>query len=201
MVVKRPFGPQDQGRPVSYERFLAGPFTPGYRYELIGGKLEVMTVPNQRHDWAEGWLFRHLLAYVALRPGVMNHVTNKARVFVPDAAATTCPEPDIAGYRDFPLERQPEVEWEEVSPILVAEVLSPSDPDKALVRNRDLYWQVPTVREYWVLDLLADPARPRLRVHRRWGGRWRTRVVEFGQTYSTRLLPYLSLVIDPYQRP
>ena len=190
-------GPADHGRPLSLEEFDQGDYVEGYRYELIEGRLYVVTTPNQPHSWAKWFLLRPLLAYVALRPDVINHVTDDARVFVPEALAVTCPEPDLVAYKDFPTDRQPDVQWQDVSPVLAAEILSPDDPDKDLVRNRDLYLRVPSIKEYWVLDILADAARPTLLVFRRHGRRWRELKFEFGSTYTTRLLPDFSLVIDP----
>jgi Uma2 family endonuclease len=184
---------------LTLEEFLSSEYEEGFRYELIQGRLYVVTAPRQRHSWAKLWLFRKLLAYVAAHPEVMNHVVDDCRVHLPDEPDETCPEPDIAGYRDFPLDREPEVEWEEVSPLLVGEVLSPDDPDKDLVRNRDLYLQVPSIKEYWVLDILTDPAEPTLRVHRRWRKQWSITDWPFGSTYTTRLLPGFSLTIDPRQ--
>jgi Uma2 family endonuclease len=40
--------------------------------------------------------------------------------------------------------------------VLVGEVVWEDDPDKDLVRNVELYLQVPSIREYWVLDPLPD---------------------------------------------
>ena len=110
----------------------------------------------------------------------------------------TIPEPDVAAYRDFPIHLpSEEVRWEEVSPILVAEVLSAEDPDKDLVRNVDLYFQVPSIKEYWILDnaptrialacaCCAATASTRVR-----------RNFDFGDTFTTRLLPGFELILDP----
>src|SRR5205823_3821523 len=107
------------------------------------------------------------------------------RVFIPDEPEATAPEPDSAAYRNFPLERPlRELRWQDLSPVLVVEVLSEDDPDKDLVRNVELYLQVPTIREYWIIDGRNDPDRPALRVYRRRGQRWQTVIlVEFGGTY------------------
>jgi Uma2 family endonuclease len=119
-------------------------------------------------------------------------------VFVPGEEETTTPEPDLAVYRDFPRHLlAEEVNWEQVSPILVAEVVSEDDPDKDLDRNVELYRQVPSIREYWVLDPRRDPNRPSLRAYRRRGGRWQRPInVAPGGTYETRLLPGFVLLLD-----
>ena len=118
---------------------------------------------------------------------------------MPGRPDVTNPEPDVAAYRKFPLHRPTgEVRWQDVSPILVAEVLSVDDPDKDLVRNVDLYLQVPSIREYWVLDTTReDPDHPYLTVRRRWRGKWRVSEFAPGQTYTTSLLPGFKLRLDP----
>ena len=120
--------------------------------------------------WVERWMYCRLELYRMAHPEVVNFVANKARVFVPAEEEETVPEPDAAAYQNFPLE-QPfeEIRWQDVSPILVVEVLSADDPNKDLVRNVRLYRQVPSIREYWILDPRADSALPSLIVYRRQG--------------------------------
>jgi Uma2 family endonuclease len=91
----------------------------------------------------------------------------------PGYSSPTAPEPDVAAYQGFPLELPiEEWNWRDVSPILVAEILSEDSADKDLVRNRRLYLQVPSIREYWILDPRQDPDHPSLLVYRRSGQRW-----------------------------
>jgi Uma2 family endonuclease len=131
-------------------------------------------------------------------PEIINHVKAPARMFVPGRRATTAPEPDLAAYHDFPLDlplRQRR--WRDFSPILVAEILSADTADKDLVRNLDLYLQVPSIREYWILDPRADADQPTLMVYRRRGQRWQKPIdIAAGDPYTTRLLPGFSLVMD-----
>src|SRR5947199_7113614 len=91
-----------------------------------------------------------------------------------------------------------EMNWRNVSPILVAEVMYAADPYKDLVRNVELYLQVPSIREYWILDTRHDPEQPTMQVYRRRGRRWQ-RVIEVaaGATYTTRLLPGFELILLP----
>ena len=118
-------------------------------------------------------------------------------MFVSDRPRLTVPEPDIAAYRRFPIHQDIEdADWRKVSPILVAEVLT-GDPEKDLDRNVKLYWQVPSIREYWVLDGRESLNRPTLKVHRRYGKRWIVRDWPFDSIYRTRLLPKFELRINP----
>ncbi len=190
-------GPRDHGRELSYDDFMAGDYREGYRYEIIDGKLYVSPLPNLPENSLEDWLSGHLRRYVAERPDILNYLSNKARVFVPARERTTVPEPDLAAYHNFPLHMPfRQRRWEDVSPVLVAEIVS-SDPDKDLVRNVDLYLAVPSIREYWVIDPRQDPDQPHLTVRRRTGKRWRVIEVPFGETYTTKLLPGFELVNDP----
>jgi Uma2 family endonuclease len=91
-----------------------------------------------------------------------------------------------------------EVRWQDVSPLLVGEILSLDDPDKDLVRNVQLYLQVPSIEEYWLLDTRGDPNRPTMRVYRRHGAKWRSPIeLSYGDTYTTKLLPGFQLLLDP----
>jgi Uma2 family endonuclease len=191
-------GPADQGRPMNYEEYMAGDYQEGYSYELIDGKLYVLPLPDMPYDCLEQWLFFRLKLYAHNHPEVINHVTNKARVFVPGRRRTTCPEPDIAAFRNYPKHLPlKQRRWQDVSPVLVVEVLSADDPDKDLVRNVELYLQVPSIREYWIVDHRESVDRPRLIVRRRYRGRWSVREYAAGATYTSRLLPGFSLLIDP----
>ncbi len=70
------------------------------------------------------------------------------------------------------------------------EVLSEDNADKDLTRNLQLYLQVPSIREYWIVDPLQDADNPSLTVYRRRGSRWqRPLSIAPGAAYSTPLLP------------
>ena len=89
--------------------------------------------------------------------------------------------------------------WRDVSPLLVAEILSDDTANKDLVRNRDLYLQVPSIREYWIIDPRQGTRQTILLVYRRRGRGWaRVRTVVPGGTYTTPLLPGFSLVVTPH---
>lgn len=191
-------GPADHGRKVSAEELMGAEYKHGYKYEIIDGKLYVSPLPNLPEDRVANWLFLQMSLYSRAHLDVINYVTCKARVFVPGREDLTVPEPDLTLYKGFPLQ-QPlsEVRWEDVSPILVVEVLSSDDPAKDLVRNVELYLQVPTIREYWIVDIREDANHPTMTVHRRQVRRWKLITVNFGETYTTRLLPGFELVLDP----
>ena len=188
----------DHGRPMTLDEFMAGDYEEGYRYELIDGKLYVSPTANFPEDWVNEWLGSKLRLYAREHPDVINHVSAKARVFVPGRRGVTNPEPDFSAYHDFPLHRRiKDIRWQDVRPVLVVEVLSAEDPDKDLVRNVELYAQVPTIKEYWVLDAREDPEHPMLTVYRRRGKKWQ-QSLDFGPNdiYTTKLLPGFELILD-----
>jgi Uma2 family endonuclease len=189
--------PKDQGRELSLEEFESAGALEGYHYELIDGKLQVSPLPNLSHDFIRKWLERRLDDYSDHHPEIIDHVQAPARVFVADRPGTTTPEPDVAAYRDFPSDPSvDELDWRDFSPILVAEILSADTAGKDLIRNLDLYLQVPSIREYWVLDPRRNGNQPALTVHRRRGRRWQQPIeVAGGGTYTTRLLPAFELVL------
>jgi Uma2 family endonuclease len=192
-------GPEDHGQPMSWDEFLSGDYREGYHYELIDGRLYVSPWPTLQENMVERWLFLKLENYSARRPIAINYVTSKAYVFVPGRADVTAPEPDVSAYRKFPRERAlKDLRWEEVSPVLVVEVLTSDDPHKDTVRNVALYRQVPSIKEYWIIDAREDAARPTMTVYRKHRGRWREPLLlQPGDTYTTPLLPGFKLLIDP----
>jgi Uma2 family endonuclease len=198
MATVTKIGPEDHGRPMTLEEFEAGDYEEGCQYELIDGELYVSPLPNAPQGIVEHWLLTKVLLYSLQRPDVTNFVCNSARVFVPGRRRVTTPEPDLAAFRYFPLHLPfAEIRWQNVSPFLVGEVLSLDDPDKDLVRNVELYHQVPTIKEYWLLDTRDNPDQPTMRVYIRHGKGWRIRDVAYGERYTTRLLPGFELLLDP----
>jgi Uma2 family endonuclease len=190
--------PADQGRRLSLEEFESARGQEGYHYELINGRLEVSPLPGLSHEDFRDWLRDPLFAYSRQHPGVINYLKSPARVFLPEADEVTAPEPDLAAYHDFPVDRLGGgLDWSDVSPVLVAEVVSADTADKDLERNVRLYLQVPSIREYWILDPRDDFARPSLIARRRRGRRWQRAIrVAGGGTYTTPLLPGFTLVLD-----
>jgi Uma2 family endonuclease len=188
----------DHGRRLTLDDFDDAEFEPGYKYEIIDGRLFVSTAPNPAENILENWLFLKLVLYSGQNQTVINYVTVKSRVFIHTRKKDTVPEPDIAAFQDFPL-GQPfeELRWQDLGPLVVAEVLVDGDPFKDLQRNADLYFELPSIREYWVLDGRDDPNEPTLIQHRRYGKRWLIRSFPYGSTFTTKLLPGFSLLIDP----
>jgi Uma2 family endonuclease len=192
--------PQDHGRPLTVEELQSADAQEGFRYEVIHGRLEVSPLPGRPHDELQAWLVQKLKDYAKQRPDAINNVMGPARVFLPEQDEMTAPEPDVAAYHGYPLDLPlRERHWQDHSPVLVVEVISEDSAEKDLTRNRDLYIQVPSIREYWIIDPRPNPDEPALLVYRRRGQRWQRPIhVPFRGTYTTRLLPDFSLTVDPH---
>jgi Uma2 family endonuclease len=191
--------PGDHGREMSLEDFERAIYEDGHHYELIEGRIYVSTMPDPPQDSIEMMLLMLLSGYRFNHPEVINHVTNKSRVFVPGVESVTCPEPDIAAFHEYPHDRarHGRLRWNEVSPVLVVEVVSQCDPKKNLGRNVDLYERVPSIREYWIVSDEEETGFPSLLVYRRRGKNWQKPIaVAPGRTYSTRLLPGFELKLE-----
>jgi len=191
--------PSDAGREVALEDFEHATGQEGWRYELIDGRIEVSPAPDAPHDCVMEWLNERLRSYRDAHPESINKISTHARVYISGRRAATCPEPDLAAYRNYPLHTPIRVRnWRDVSPILVVETLSEDNRKKDLIRNVSLYLEVPSIREYWVLDPRDDADHPTLRVYRRRGQAWQRPIdVPFAGTYTTPLLPGFTLIVDP----
>ena len=199
-LTKLKLGPRDHDRPLSREEYQSAEYQEGYRYELIHGRLYVSPLPRIPHDRTVRYIDRKLDDYSREHPEVMNMVSTAAEVHVPpespDADSDTYVQPDIAAYKDVP--KRHDLQWEDISPFLVVEVLSPNNPEKDLERNVVVYHQVPTIKEYWIVDGITDPERPSMTVFRRWGRQWRKIAVPFDTVYTTPLLPGFELRMNPW---
>jgi len=191
--------PADAGRDMSLEDFERANGEEGWDYELIDGRIEVSPTPELPHDSLLSWLNPRFIDYSRAHPEIINYLSNHPRVYIPNRPAPTCPQPDFAAFQGFPVHlpyRQRR--WRDVSPLLVVEIISPDYRKKDLVRNVELYLQSPTIREYWIFDPLADADGWFMRVYRKRGRAWQKPIdVPLGATYTTRLLPDFSLIVDP----
>jgi Uma2 family endonuclease len=193
-------GPADHGRAITVEEARSAHWQEGYRYEIIDGRIYVTPVPNLPHDRILRWILNTVNDYSRQNPHILNYVTTNGKVIVPDRLGLTEPEPDLIAFRDFPLDSSmTEVQWEDLTPVLVVEILSEDDPEKDLERNVELYEEIASIREYWIFDPRADADRPTLSVYRRRGQRWQKPIpIAFGATYTTRWLPGFSLRVGPH---
>lgn len=195
------FGPADHGRAVTERQAEGAEYVGGFKYEIIDGRLYVSPSPNIPENRLERWLRRAVERYSDEHPATINYVTPKGRVYLPKSIRITVPEPDLAAYANFPDEdERPNAKWNDVSPLLVAEVLVEGSIEKDLGRNPDLYLSVPSIQEYWVVDGSVDSRQPSLIQYVRRGKKWSITIHPFGSTFTPKVLPGFSLVINPREQ-
>ena len=177
-------GPEDAGRALEHADFERAVLAPGPRYELVAGRLAVTPAPNRSHADVQDGVLYQLEEYARQQRTILKRVTASARVLTRALGAPTDVQPDVAAYREWP----PGSSWDDVSPVLVVEVVSASDPDKDLVRNREIYLRVASIQEYWIVDPRPEQG-PSLLALVRGAEGWQERPVAPGATYVTDLLP------------
>jgi len=192
-------GPGDHGRRMTLEEFFAAGETEGYRYELIEGVVEVSPTADPPHERVVVYLLRLLDRYTDEHAEHLNFVSPRSRL-AQRKPAETSPEPDLCGYRGYPL-HEVDVDWQNLHPILVVEVLSPGNAVKDLKRNRRIYLGFKGIQEYWIVDPLDDPKHPSMLALRRTGDAWKEVRVPNGGTYQTELFPGLTVDLSRIYPP
>ncbi len=93
--VQLKLGPKDHGRPLTLDDFDEAEFEPGFRYEIIDGRLYASNEPNFPENFLENWLLIKLIIYSGERQDIINYVTvAKSRLFIHSRLKPTVPEPD-----------------------------------------------------------------------------------------------------------
>ena len=200
MATAMKLGPTDHGRPMTWDEFAAADYEEGYRYELNNGRLYVSPAPNLPQDRIQMWLFSRLFLYSLQHPDVLNYLSPSSRVIVPmPGQGSRFPNPTWRLTGTFPwtchlprwFGRTSARSWSwKWSPTTIL--------TRTLVRNVDLD--------------LGRGVDPRI-LDRRYTGQRRSAddahlppprsalagaiEVGFGETYTTKLLPGFTLILDP----
>jgi len=188
-------GPEDAGRALSLNEYRRARFQndQGVVYEIIDGFITVSPIARPLHDFWVWVLLEALTRYSTRHRSYLAHVSGSAEVVVAKRSSPTRPIPDIALFRRFPLSK--DVEWDDLTPFIVIEVISDRRAKKDTVRNRHLYHLVPGIREYWIIDPRGHELEPTMTIlrRRRAGADWEETELSFGDTYKTDMLPGFSL--------
>ena len=177
-------GPADNGRRMSLEEFDLAEGREGYIYELSRGVVTVTNVPGRRHFLMVNAIRKQLSAYEAANPDTIYAISAGSDCKILLSGLQSERHPDLAVYKT-PMPDEDEV-WATWIPELVIEVVSPESAHRDYNEKAEEYLEF-GVREYWVVD----EQRQEMLVHRRFGGRWRTRVVGPQERCTTRVLPGL----------
>lgn len=134
----------------------------GYKREIIGGALIVTPAPNWRHQRVSANLTHLLLQAETPKTMVL---ASPLDWFHDDGGVV---QPDLVVLRRSQIEGQRRLE-QPTTPLLVVEILSPSNRAYDLTLKRDLYQRL-GVPAYWIVD----PVGPSVVVLRLDDGRYRT---------------------------
>ena len=175
-------GPGDHGRPVSAEEYLDGRVRGAWRYELVDGRLVVMSPNSEEHDdAAEPWRDR-LVAYKLAHRDRVQKVVPEAWVRVRQGKYRIG---DIGVYlvSERSVLRRPAR-----APELMIEVVSPGrdSEERDYVEKRAEYHAI-GVLEYIIVDYLAR----RVLVLTSTPAGYEERVLTEADTYTSPLLPGL----------
>lgn len=176
---------------ISLEDFQIAREVPGYVYEIIDGVVNVSPRAKPLHDGWVFWGFELLYTYSKSHPRIINYISQGSEVVIPGRRGPTRTAPDVAAYRNYPSSRPKD--WKRVSPLIVLEVVSPRHAMKDIVRNRNLYWLVTSIAEYWIIDPREDHDEPVFYalVRRPRAKTWTEHVIHWGGMYESRALPGL----------
>ena len=167
----------------SEEEYLA--LNTNHLVELSNGVLEVLPMPTQRHQAISRFLFLAFFFYLQPRAGTVFYAPLRLRVRDGEFR-----EPDLLLMRDAGDPRRQDRYW--LGADLVAEIVSPDEPHRDLVKKRRDYARA-RIPEYWIVD----PREEKILVLRLSGKRY---VVhgEFrrGETATSHLLPGFSVDVE-----
>lgn len=193
----------DEGRRLSLQDFESGRYQAGRHYELVSGRFRSRPWKSPLHDWFRAWLYNSTQHFEKRRPGDFGLQTTFGGLILPREvcrASYLCP--DVTMYLKFPFHLPiAEVTWAQLQPSIIAEILCPEFSAKLVYRKARIYRSLPSLKELWILDARKDPMKPTLVVRHRRGSRWLKRDYQFGETYTSKLIPGYSLPIDPRREP
>jgi len=158
----------------------------GYLYELSRGVVTVTDVPNPGHLLLMVAARNQFIAYELANPGRLFLVAGCMDCKIPLADLESERHPDIAIYKMAPPSEGEEV-WSVWIPELVIEIVSPGSGHRDYEEKPEEYFRF-GVKEYWIVD----SRRQQMLVLRRLRGKWSSRTVVPGESYTTRLFPGLT---------
>lgn len=179
-------GPADHGRTMSLEEFLEAEETPGYRYELAKGELEVTEVSNDQHGQVVCNLLRAIARFDLAHPGVILRFGEGSsfRLWLPGMVSGR--NPDVA----VVLKGAPKDDRQRRIPALAIEVVSPGGETRDYETKRQEYLAY-GLAEYWIVD----PKARRVTLLVRRGDVWGERVFVGQQPIESLILPELGTTV------
>jgi Uma2 family endonuclease len=136
-------------RKLTYADYKAWELKPDEQYEMIGGEVFAMSVPNASHQTMLMELSRQFANFLVGKTAKVYPAPYDVRLFYEeDESDDTVVQPDITVVCD-PEKRGPE--GCRGAPDFIAEILSPLNTATEMQHKFNLY-RIAGVREYWALD-------------------------------------------------
>jgi Uma2 family endonuclease len=190
MIVKMKtmIGPHLHGHKMSLRAFEFAEVEPGYLYELSGGYIVVLDVPNFGHMRQVALIRRHVDYHYLENPGSIYEVlgTMECKLLIPDMESER--HPDIAIYLHPPKNRKNRSMWRKWIPDLIMEIVSASSKDRDYTQKRDEYWTL-GVKEYWIVDAQLE----QVLILKRGRTQWIEKTLGRNDFCETKLLPGFKL--------
>ena len=177
-------GPNDHGRAMSLDDFIAAEWTDGWLYELSRGIVDLTEVPGLPHGRIVYRVARLFILYDVDHPGIINYQAGggECRIRLPWMVSDRHPDQAVYTYPD---PKGPNL-WANWVPAIVVEVLSRRGEHRDFVLKREEYRRM-GVGEYWILDRYARV----MHVDRRVVDGWAELILAEGEVHRTALLPGL----------
>jgi Uma2 family endonuclease len=189
-------GPADHGRRMNLDEFHAADRVSGWHPELVDGRVWMSPRPEPAEAMVGTWLLEKFARYRDERRDVIDFVWSTCAIYFPSRPDTVL-LPDLTAYPPFNDGLQfHERQYEDISPLLVAEVMTEETRERDLVRNPEMFLQIPSIREYWVFDISRRCRNMTLSARRRSSSGWRIEEVRGGEAYTTPHLPGLRFTMD-----
>jgi Uma2 family endonuclease len=180
---------QARTQPMTVEEWLESADVPeGARIELVDGELVMPPLPAYSHEKILYHLDRIFVLYAVHHPDVIKTVMRPARVPIPGENEGR--HPDMALYGEEPADPDSPLAWTQIRPFLVIEVVSPGQGRRDYVEKYASY-HLAQIPEYWIVD----PGRRSLLALRWAPEQWEHHSIEGQGTYTTPLLPGLTLEV------
>lgn len=112
--------------------------------EFVGGQIEVLPMPTDKHQVISKFFFLALHLFLQPRGGLVHYAPLRVQI-----QPGQYREPDLVALREADDPRRTDRYW--LGADLVLEVVSPDDPDRDLVDKRRDY-AAAGIREYWIVD-------------------------------------------------
>ena len=190
----RTIGPDDAGRRMTLDEFVAADFVGGYLYELARRVVVVTNIPGIHHGWIVQRVMRLFVGYEFAHPGRIVYQAAGSDCRIRLAGKHSDRHPDQAIYLSPPPEG-PRA-WHRWVPAIVVEVVSRRGEERDYVQKRDEYLRF-GVLEYWIFD----PYRRTMTTLLRAGDVWDWQELKEDAVHRTELLPGLEVHVGAILGP